>query len=171
MTRPDLTAEKPVREQLQELFLQMAHRSFTASMDSLNRVNFYDGVIARIEAGGDISEDVPEVRGLSQAEVVAVARKLRQQAASAAISSWELSASLAGNFRTTIRSIDVEDELIPQFDVEHSAETTEGQVRIGIKTWRRNITVDVAGGELAVNDLSAQMTLAALGAGPEEIGL
>jgi len=162
MTRPDLTAEKPIREQLQELFLQMAQRSFAASMDSLNRVNFYDGVIARVEAGGDISEDVPEAQGLPQAEVVAVARKLRQQAASAAISAWELSAALAGSFRTTVRSVEVEDELIPQYDVEHFAEIAEGQVRIGIKTWRRNITVEVVGSDAGVNALNAQMALAAL---------
>ena len=42
MTRPDLTAEKSVREQLHELFLEMAQRSFDACMESQNRVNFYD---------------------------------------------------------------------------------------------------------------------------------
>ncbi len=162
MTRPDLTAEKPVREQLQELFEQMAQRSFAASMNSLNRVNFYDGVIARLEAGGDISEDVPEAKGLSQDEVMAVARKLRQQAAGAAISAWELSAALAGSFRTTVRSVAVEGELIPQFDVEHVAETVEGAVRIGIKSGRRNIGVEVIGSDAAVNALNAQMAFAAL---------
>jgi hypothetical protein len=162
MTKPDLTDEKPVREQLQELFLQMAQRSFAASMDSLNRANFYDGVIARVEAGGDISEDVPEAQGLPQAEVVAVARKLRQQAGSAAISAWELSTALAESFRTTVRSVEVEDELIPKYDVEHLAEIAEGQIRIGIKTWRRNITVEVVGSDAGVNALNAQMALAAL---------
>jgi len=162
MTRPYLTAEKPVREQLQELFMQMAHRSFAASMDSLNRVNFYYGVIASVETCGDISEEVPEARGLPQAEVLAVARKLRQQYASAAVSAWELSAALAGSFRTTVRSAEVEDELIPQYDVEHLAETSEGQVRIGIKTWRRNITVDIAGSDAGVNALNAKITLATL---------
>ncbi len=162
MTRPDLTAEQSVREQLQELFEQMAQRSFATSMNSLNRVNFYDGVIARLEAGGDISDDVPEATGLSQDAVMAVARKLRQQAAGAAISVWELSAALASSFRTTVRSVDVEDELIPQYDVEHLAETAEGQVRIGIKTWRRNIGVEVMGSDAAVNALNAQMAFAAL---------
>lgn len=162
MTRPDRTAEKPVREQLQELFEQMAQRSFAASMNSLNRVNFYDGVIARLEAGGGISEDVPEATGLSQDEVMAVARKLRQQAAGAAISAWELSAALASSFRTTVRSMAVEGELIPQFDVEHVAETVEGAVRIGIQSWRRNICVEVIGSDAAVNALNAQMALAAL---------
>jgi hypothetical protein len=162
MTRPDLTAEKPVREQLQELFEQMAQRSFAVSMNSLNRVNFYDGVIVRLESGGDISEDVPETTGLSQDEVVAVARKLRQQAAGAAISAWELSAALAGSCRTTIRSVDVEDELIPQYDVEHLAKTSEGPVRIGVKTWRRNITVEVVGSDAGLNALNAQMAFEAL---------
>ena len=115
-----------------------------------------------MEAGGDISADVPEVTDKSVAEVVAVARKLRQQAAGAAISAWELSAALAGNFRTTVRSVDAEGELIPQFDVEHVAETEAGQVRIGIRTWRRNISVEVVGSDVGVNDLNAQMALAAL---------
>ena len=46
MSEPSATAEKPVREQLHDLFLEMARRSFATSMDSLNRVNIYDGVIA-----------------------------------------------------------------------------------------------------------------------------
>ena len=162
MATPTLTTEKPVREQLHELFLQMAHRSLAASMHSLNRVNFYDVVIARVEAGGCIAEDVPEASGLSQAEVVAVARKLRQQAAGAAISAWELSTALVSSFRTTVRSVEVVDELIPQYDVEHLADTEEGQVRIGIKTWRRNISVEVVGSDAGVNALNAQMALAAL---------
>ena len=162
MTRPDLTAEKSVREQLHELFLAMAQRSFDTCMESQNRVNFYDGVITRVEAGCDISADVPEVTDKSVAEVVAVARKLRQQAAGAAISAWELSAALAGSFRTTVRSVDAEGELIPQFDVEHVAETEAGQVRINIRTWRRNISVEVVGSDAGVNALNAQMALAAL---------
>jgi predicted unusual protein kinase regulating ubiquinone biosynthesis (AarF/ABC1/UbiB family) len=162
MTRPDLTAEKSVREQLHELFLAMAQRSFDTCMESQNRVNFYDGVITRVEAGGDISADVPEAKDKSVAEVVAVARKLRQQAAGAAISAWELSAALASSFRTTVRSLAVEGELSPQFDVEHVAETVEGAVRIGIKSWRRNIGVEVMGSDAAVNALNAQMALAAL---------
>ncbi len=162
MSEPSATAEKSVREQLHDLFLEMARRSFATSMDSLNRVNIYDGVIVRVEVGGDISEDVPEVRSLSKSEVVAVARKLRQQAAGAAINAWELSAALASSFRTTVRSIEVEGELIPKYDVEHLAETEEGQVRIGIKTWRRNIAVEVIGSDAGVNALNAQMALAAL---------
>ena len=162
MTRLDLTAEKSVREQLHELFIAMAQRSFDACMESQNRVNFYDGVIKRVEAGGDISADVPEVTDKSVAEVVAVARKLRQQAAGAAISAWELSAALAGSFRTTVRSVDAERELIPQFDVEHVADTEVGQVRINIRTWRRNISVEVVGSDAGVNALNAQMALAAL---------
>jgi hypothetical protein len=162
MTRPDLTAKQSVREQLQELFEQMAQRSFATSMNSLNRVNFYDGVIARLEAGGDISEDVPEAKGLSLYEVMVVARKLRQQAAGAAISAWELTAALASSFRTTVRSVAMEGELIPHFDVEHVAETVEGAVRIGIKSWRRNIGVEVMGSDAAVNALNSQMAFAAL---------
>ncbi len=162
MSEPSATAEKSVREQLHDLFLEMARRSFATSMDSLNRVNIYDGVIVRVEVGGDISEDVPEVRSRSKSEVVAVARKLRQQAAGAAINAWELSAALASSFRTTVRSIEVEGELIPKYDVEHLAETEEGQVRIGIKTWRRNIAVEVIGSDAGVNALNAQMALAAL---------
>lgn len=162
MTRSDLTAEKPVREQLHDLFVTMAQRSFAASMVCLNRVNFYDGVIARVVAGGDIAADVPEVAGKSVEEVVAVARKLRQQSASAAVSSWELSAALAGSFRTTVRSVDADGELIPQYDVEHVADTDAGQVRICIKTWRRNIKVDVAGLDAGVNALNAQMAFSAL---------
>ena len=58
----------------------------------------------------------------------------------------------------------VEGELIPQFDVEHVAETVEGAVRIGIKSWRRNIGVEVIGSDTAVNALNAQMALGALAA-------
>lgn len=58
--------------------------------------------------------------------------------------------------------VDAQRELIPQFDVEHVAETEAGQVRINIRTWRRNISVEVFGSDVGVNDLNAQMALAAL---------
>lgn len=162
MSEPSATAEKSVREQLHDLFLQMAQRSFATSMDCLCRVNVYDEIIDRLVQGLEIAEDVPEAATQASEDVIAVAQKLRQQYADNALKAWELSAALAGNFRTTVRSVDVEDELIPQYDVEHVAETSKGQVRIGIKTWRRNITVEIVGSDAGVNALNAQMALAAL---------
>jgi hypothetical protein len=162
MTTSTLTAEKSIREQLHELFVQMAQRSFDHALVDLNKVNFFDEVIRRVASGQDITADIPEAKQLSEVDVIAVVRLQRQQAANTAVSAWELSSALAGSFRTTARSVNVEGELIPHYDVEHLAETAEGQVRIGIKTWRRNIQVQVAGSDAAVNALNAQMAMAAL---------
>ena len=162
MKKPDLTTEKPVRDQLHELFVQMAKTSFEQAMVNLNKVNFCDEVILRLSRGQDISEDIPEAKQLSDESVISVARQQRQQAAGAVVSAWELSQALARSFRTTVRSVDVEGETISNFDVEHVADTEAGQVRIGIKTWRRNIEVQVVGSEAAVNALSEQMTVSTL---------
>jgi hypothetical protein len=162
MATPTLTTEKPVREQLRELFFQMAKKSFDLAMVSLNKANFYDVVIRRLAEGADISEDIPEAKKMSAAEVITVARQQRQQSASAVDSAWELSTALAGSFRTTVRSVEEEGELIPKYDVEHVSETEEGQARISIKTWRRNISVEVQGSDAAINALNAQMAMAAL---------
>lgn len=162
MTRPDLTAEKPVREQLQELFEQMAQRSFEFALINLNKVNFFDEVIRRVSSGQDIAEDIPEAKQLSQVDLIAVVKQQRQLTAEAAISAWELSTTLASNFRTTVRSEDVAGELIPRFDAEHVAVTEAGQVRIGINTWRRNIEVKVVGSDESISALIGQMAMLAL---------
>lgn len=162
MSLPTPTAEKSVREQMHDLFIQMAKKSFNHCLMNLNEINFYEEVARRVASGQDITDEIPEAKQLDAAGVLAVARKQRQQSASAAVAAWELSAALAGSFRTTVRSVDVQGELIPQFDVEHVADTEAGQVRIGIKTWRRNIEVEVVGSDAGVNALNAQMAMAAL---------
>lgn len=162
MNAPLATAEKSLREQLQEFFEQSARQSFDRSMECLNRVNFYDEVLARVEAGKDITDEVPEAKGKSSKKVISVAKAQRKVAASESLSAWELSPAIAKCFRTTIRSVEAESELIPQFDVEHVAKTEQGQVCISVKTWRRNLDVVVAGEDQAIDAVHAEMTFAAL---------
>ena len=162
MTKPDLTTEKPIRDQLHELFLAMAQRSFTESLVQLNKVNFYDSVLRRILTGQSIEEEVPQAKGMAPDVLKLTVQRLKRQAEVAATESWELSAALAGSFRTTVRSVEANGELIPQYDVEHVADTEAGQVRIAIKTWRRNLAVEVVGSDGGVNALNAQMAFGAL---------
>lgn len=53
-------------------------------------------------------------------------------------------------------------ESVPQYDIEHQAKNTQESARVMIKTWRRNIEVELVGSESALDELHGLITLAAL---------
>jgi hypothetical protein len=161
MTTPIATTESS-NHQLVLDFERMAHRSFELCMQALMKVDFYAGLLRRLEAGQSIAEELPVVATLSSDVVKQTVQRLKQQAEVAANEAWELPNELKGSFVTTVRSAVTQGELIPQYDVEYVAETKVGQVRVAAKNWRRNVTVEVQGATDAIKAAYVQMVLAGL---------
>ncbi len=75
---------------------------------------------------------------------------------------WELADSYKGCFLTTVRSASPDGELIPQYDVEYVGQVEAGDAKISVKTFRRNIEVEVQGSDEALDQLWAQMSFSAM---------
>lgn len=164
MTTPIATTGSP-KHQLVIDFERMAQRSFELCMEALNKVDFYAGLLRRLEAGQSIADELPVVATMSPEVVMQTVQRLKKQAEIAASEAWELPTELKGSFVTTVRSALPEGELIPQYDVEYVAGTNEGSVRVLASNWRRNVTVQVLGQVEAISSAYGQMVFAGLKAG------
>jgi len=156
MTTPIATTESS-KHQLEIDFERMANRSFGLCIQALMKVDFYAGLLRRLEAGQSIADELPVVATMSPEVVDLTVERLKKQAELAANEAWELPNELKGSFVTTVRSTMTQGELIPQFDVEYIAETKVGQVLVAVRNWRRNVTVKVDGGADAVKAAYGRM--------------
>ena len=163
MGRPSATTGfSATHDELTDFFENHASIAFDLCWEALTKADFYSKLLADVQKGRALSEELPEARGLPPSVLKTVIEKQRKQAVAAAESAWELSGDIAREFRTTIRSALPEGESIPQYDVEYQAKNTRGPARVRIKTWRRNISVEVIGSDAALDQLHGLITLAAL---------
>ena len=156
MTTPIATTESS-KPQLAIDFERMANRSFELCMEALMKVDFYTGLMRRLEAGQSIADELPVVAMMSPELVKLTVQRLKKQAELAANEAWELPNEFKGSFVTTVKSELPPNELIPQYSVDYVAETKAGQVRVKVKNWRRNVTVEVVGSADAVKAAYGRM--------------
>ncbi len=161
MTTPIATTESS-NHKLEIAFERMASRSFELCMQELMKVDFYAGLLRRLEAGQSIADELPVVANMSPELVKLTVQRLKKQAELAANEAWELPNELKGSFVTTVRSAVTQGELIPQYDVKYVAETNVGKVQVAARNWRRNVTVEVQGGAEATKVAYGQMVFAGL---------
>jgi hypothetical protein len=163
MTTPRATTGiSATADELKDFFENHASIAFDLCWEAQTKSNFYAKLLSDVQKGRVLSEELPEAKGLPPSIVKTVIQKQHKQAVAAAESAWELSGDIAKEFRTTIRSALPEGESIPQYDIEYQAKNTREAARVRIKTWRRNIAVEVIGSESALDELHGLVTLAAL---------
>lgn len=136
--------------------------AFDLCWDAHTKAGFYAKLSGDVQKGRVLSDELPEAKGLPPSIVKTVIQKQHKLAVAAAESAWELSGDIAREFRTTIRSALPAGESIPQYDIEYQARNTQEPARVRIKTWRRNIEVELIGSESALDELHGLITLAAL---------
>lgn len=163
MNKPQATTfVSKSHDELQKLFQNWANTSFDKSVDSFNEHGFYEHVLAKLDAKVDLTNDLPELKNLKPSVAKATVKRLIKEAAASVETAWELKPTVARLFRTTIRSNSDELSLLPCFDVEYKADTALGVVAVGVKTWRRNVTVTIVGAEAAVDLLHGQVVMAGM---------
>ena len=156
------TANSDSRAQLHEAFMTMAKRSFELSEQARANVVFYKAVLSKLDSGVSIEDEVPEVKGMMADAVRLTVQRLLKLNQVRADEAWELADSYKGCFLTTVRSALPDGELIPQYDVEYVGQVEAGDTKISVKTFRRNIEVEVQGSDLALDQLWVQMSISAM---------
>ena len=163
MTRPRATTGiSTTQDEIRDFFESHASTAFDLCWDAHANADFYATLMADVQKGRVLSDELPEAKGLPPSIVKTVIQKQHKQAVATAESAWELSGDIAKEFRTTIRSATPHGESIPQYDIEYQARNTQEPARVRIKTWRRNIDVELIGSESALDELHGLITLAAL---------
>ncbi len=163
MTTPTATTGiSATSDELKDFFENHANIAFDICWEAHTKADFYAKLLGDVQKGRVLSEELPEAKGLPPSIVKTVIQKQHKQAVATAESAWELSGDIAREFRTTIRSALPEGESIPHYDIEYRAKNTREPARVRIKTWRRNISVEVIGSASGLDELHGLITLAAL---------
>ena len=163
MTSPTATIKNPdSRDQLFDAFMAMAKRSFELCEQARANVVFYKTVLRKLDNGESIEDVVPEVKGMIADAVRFPVQRLLKLNQLLADDAWELAGNYKSCFVTTVRSVLPEGELIPQYDVEYVGRVDAGDAKIAVKTFRRNIQVEVQGSDEALDQLWIQISFAAI---------
>ena len=162
MTTSTATTKVDTGEALRLHFENNAIAALGKVITLLQERDLYAHALNKLEQGVDLSADLPEIKDVKPAVAKKVMQRMVADADKAASSAWELSSIVAKLFHTTVRSHKDEMSLLPCFDVEYKAEAANGIVRIAVKTWRRNVTVEVRGGTDAIHAAHEQMVIAGL---------
>ena len=159
MTTSTATTEFNAREALRQHFEKNGLANFEKTIKSLQQLDFYKHVLAKLEQGVDLSDELPELRKLKIQSAKKIVKQLIAESEKAATLVWESPFKL---FRTSVRySID-ESSLLPNFDVLYVAKVSGGTVKIALNTWRRNLTVSVEGKEAACDTVHGQLVMAGI---------
>ena len=159
MTTSTATTEFDAREALRQHFEKNGLANFEKTIKSLQELDFYKHVLAKLEQGVDLSNELPELRNLKIQSTKKVVKQLIAESEKAATLVWESPLKL---FSTSVRSSIDKSSLLPCFDVLYTAKVSGGAVKIALKTWRRNLTVSVEGKEAACETVHGQLVLASM---------
>ena len=159
MTTSTATTEFDAREALRQHFEKNGLANFEKTIKSLQELDFYKHVLAKLEQGVDLSNELPELRNLKIQSTKKVVKQLIAESEKAATLVWESPLKL---FSTSVRSSIDKSSLLPCFDVLYTAKVSGGAVRIALSTWRRNLTVSVEGKEAACETVHGQLILASM---------
>ena len=159
MTTSTATTEFDAREALRQHFEKNGLANFEKTIKSLQQLDFYKHVLAKLEQGVDLSDELPELRKLKIQSAKKIVKQLIAESEKAATIVW---ASPFKLFTTSVRSSIGESSLLPSFDILYKAKVSGGAVKIALRTWRRNLTVAVDGDIAACENIYAQLVMATL---------
>lgn len=159
--KPIPTTESP-RHQLQQLFQANAKSSLSTAIEHLNAKGLFERVLKQIKEGQDLSDELPELQSVSKAQAMQIVVQLINDADSKIEAAWALDPRYAKLFRSSLRIRSADAEIFPRFDVEHYAETEDGEVVVSIVTDRRVVNVNVSGNEAAQGRISGRLVMSGL---------
>ncbi len=158
MTYPTPTTESSaVQDELQEYFERFASNAFDRCWAAHRKINFYTKLLADLQQGRVLSEELPEAEGLPISVQRSVIQKLQKQAIATAESAWHLHDELSKEFRITVRSDISDGETLPQYDIEYRSIKNSQNAKIQIKTWRRSISVNLIGDPKSLDQLHTSL--------------
>ena len=163
MTKSTATIPVPeARLELEKRFDEWARVSFTKALEAMNTATFYKTVLRRLDDKTDITDEVPEMVGMDEQDVRDVVQSLHNKSKNEMTETWELDAIYQPCFLTTVRSVTPANELLPEYDVEYAGKGDYAGAKVRVKTWRRNLTVEVIGTDKELETLSIHMSQAAM---------
>jgi hypothetical protein len=154
---------------IQTFFESKANNALKQSLERACDLSHFKQVKTRLEAGEDLSKELPQLKKLSKKDALAAVKTLIKRCDTDLAGYWTLPKAAKAKLAITHKSY--KGELVPRFTANYQFETQLGLVEIKVTTQGRYVfvspsTKDVkkANIELALRDVEKQLTLAALSA-------
>ena len=166
MPIPALTtdySDYDAKGELTKFFWDRSVNALEQSIQHLCDRDFYKAAQEKLRAGVDLSDDLPEIKKLSNDQVLSLLEALEAESIANIESAWTLKSGAAKVFSTSFRSSEVPDSNIPAFDIEYSAKTDDGVAKVHVTTWRRNVEINVTGSNKSADAASKKLLMAGMG--------
>ena len=162
MTTSTATTEFNAREALRQHFEKNALTSFDNCIELLRQRDFYLHALRKIEQGVDLTGELPELKLVKKTTAKSICKQLAKNAEKKAIEAWGLNMNLVKFFQTNEKVFSEEFSLLPKFEIVYLADKKYGEVKVIVKTCRRNLIVAVEGSYMHVEKLHAQVVMQGL---------
>jgi hypothetical protein len=150
---------------IQTFFERKANGALKQSLERACDLSHFKQVKTRLEAGEDLTKELPQLKKLSKKDAVAAVKTLIKRCDTDLAGYWTL--PKAAKAKLTVNQKSYKGELVPRFTADYLFETKLGQVHIKVTTQGRYVfvspgTKDVkkANTELAFRDVEKQLSLA-----------
>ncbi len=154
-------------EFIQTFFERKARQALNESMDRASDLSYFKQVKRRIEAGEDLSKELPQLKKLAKKDAVGSLKTLIKRCNTDLTGYWNL--SKAAKSKVTVKHEIFKGELTPRFKATYEFKTALGAVTVNVKTQGNYILVsaDTTGvkkghTEVALMDVEKQLSLAGL---------
>ena len=154
-------------EFIQTFFERKARQALNESMDRASDLSYFKQVKRRIEAGEDLSKELPQLKKLAKKDAVRSLDTLIKRCETDLANYWNL--AKAAKSKVTVKHEKFVTELVPRFKAAYEFKTAFGEVTVSVKTQGNYILVsadmkDVKKGhtEVALMDVEKQLSLAGL---------
>jgi len=152
-------------EFIQTFFERKARQALNESMDRASDLSYFKQVKRRIEAGEDLSKELPQLKKLAKKDAVGSLNTLIKRCDTDLANYWNL--AKAAKSKVTVKHEKFVTELVPRFKAAYEFKTAFGEVTVSVKTQGNYILVsadmkDVKKGhtEVALMDVEKQLSLA-----------
>lgn len=150
---------------IQTFFERKANGALKQSLERACDLSHFKQVKTRLEAGEDLSKELPQLKKLSKKDALAAVKTLIKRCDTDLNDYWALPKAAKAKLAVTHKSY--KGELVPRFTANYQFNTQLGQVEIKVTTQGRYVflspsTKDVkkANIELALRDIEKQLSLA-----------
>lgn len=152
---------------IQTFFERKANAALKQSLERACDLSHFKQIKTRLEAGEDLSKELPQLKRLSKKDALAAVKTLIKRCDTDLNNYWTLPKVAKGKFTLAHKSY--KGELVPRFTANYQFTTTLGPVEIKVTTQGRYVFVspsakDVkkANVELALRDVEKQLMIVGL---------
>lgn len=150
---------------IQQFFERKANSALKQSLERACDLSHFKQVKIRLEAGEDLSKELPQLKKLSKKDALVAVKTLIKRCDTDLAGYWTLPKAAKAKLAVTHRSFKC--ELVPRFTANYLFDTKLGQINIKVTTQGKYVLISPntkevkkANIELALRDIEKQLSLA-----------